>query len=565
MKLAERISPLLKNMLLVSPAILGVLLMAPRLADPQFGLFDDGQTITNATQVFQGNWGIIFENAYGRTRPIYWLFYTLIYKLAGRNPFGFFMVNLVLFVVTILLVIALVTSLGGTRKQAFCAGLIFTLCDPVIENVFTLSKAEMLQMALMMGAILCFTRLVRLSRPWKHWGLIGAIVVLTLAATLSKEVTLLGAAITCGWIAVAWGITVMARGKKTLAGTTPDAKKSYLPALMVFLGAQAAAGLVFLAIRLAATGTAVIQKTPTSYAANFDLSFAKLATNFIHWSGWLLHDFPYFAIIILFLAAWGLRRRGLPQPALILGSAIWMAAWFLFYLPWRFIVDYYLLPFAIGSSIVCGIVIGEAIDLAHTLPPVLRGFRWAGLFLASALFCVTLVNNWTNARIQLTIDNANAAMLNSVAQSAPKGSQVLLNLSPQSEYGDEIKMHLKLIELRPDLNVSFFSARTLEAARASQLPYLIISPELINQQILSVRMGISEPDVNQAKAALNGQPGVITLYMTRIQRQFHLFSIDLTRLMCAVLPGTSYCAKNYSIVDLRLFTYGWDLYETNRP
>src|SRR5450759_505453 len=565
MKIAGRSNPVLDTLSLYSPAVLGVLLMLPRLAAPQFGLFDDGQTITNATQVFQGNWSVIFENAYGRTRPVYWLFYSLIYKMAGSNPFWFYMVNLAVFVVTILAVIGLVSSLGGSRRQAWCAGLFFTLADPVIEAIYTLSKAEMLQMALMLSAILCFARLIRQPRPWKTWGSITAMVILTLVATLSKEVTLIGAAITAGWLVIGWGTSWISRRKPVEPVSTWVDSRRYIPALLVFLGAQAAAGLVFLIIRLVATGAAGIQKTPTSYAANFNLSFDKLETNFVHWSGWLLHDFPYLIIILIVLLVWVVRRKRLPQPALLLGAAVWMAAWFLFYLPWRFIVDYYLLPFAIGSSIVAGVVAGQVVEEMKNAPTHTRAIYWAGLLIFLALWGVTLVNNVTNAHIQLAVDDANTAMLTSVAATVPTGGQVLLNLSPQSEYGDEIKMHLKLIQLRPDLLVTFFNSKTLAQAQASGQPYLIISPQLTNQQILSVRMGVSEPDVRAANESLSAQVNTLQLQKTPFLRQFNLFSIDLPRLMCIVLPKDSYCAKNSAILDQRLFNFGWTVYQTEQP
>ena len=274
--------------------------------------------------------------------------------------------------------------------------------------------------------------------------------------------------------------------------------------LLVFLGAQTAAALVFLLIRLVVTGSMAMQKINTSYAANFDLSIGKLVTSFVKWGGWVLHEFPYLLVIVLFLLAWAIFRgethgsffERFPQPTLLVGAGIWMAAWFLFYLPWRFTVAYYLLPFAIGSSIVCGVVVGEAIQslsrgatapvkiLSHkNLSLAGRTATWFGLFIVLLLFLGSLVNNATNARLQLAVDDANAAMLRYVAIHAPPESRVLLNLSPQSEYSVEIGQHLRLIYLRPDLQVAVLTAKSLAEAAASQDPYLLVSPELTNQLI----------------------------------------------------------------------------------
>ncbi len=559
-------NPVLNATLLYSPVIVGLLMMLPRLATPQFGLFDDGQTITNALQVFQGHWGVIFENAYGRTRPIYWLFYTLIFGLAGRDPFWYFLVNLVVFLITIIALMGLVRSLGGSSWQAWIAGLLFTVSGPVIENIYTLSKAEMIQMALMLIGLLFFARLTKQADPFKNLGSMIAIASITLIATLIKEVTLIGAAIAVGWLAALGVVKQIAKRTTEPAATNPRPRLgSFTKALWVYLASQGFAALIFLVIRGVSSGTMVIQKTTTSYAANFDLAFSKLAANFVHWSGWILHDFPYLFLTILVLIFWILARKKLPQPALLAGAAIWMAAWFIFYMPWRFIVDYYLLPFAIGSSIVCGVILGEVIDSLIKNSARYRLLGWASLVITLVLFVVTLVNDFTNARIQLNVDDANTAMLNFIATSAPESSQVLLNLSPQSEYGSEITMQLGLVQLRPDLQVTFLSPKSLAAAQASGLPYLIVSPELINQLILSVRMGVSEPDVSQANAILASEISAIPVIPTTFTRQFHLVSIDLSRLVCAVRPLSSFCSKNNSIFDHRLFTYGWTIYQAKLP
>jgi hypothetical protein len=574
---------ILDGLALYSPVLVGILLMLPRLASPHFGLLDDGQTFENALQVINGNWSVIFENAYERTRPIYWLFYTLIYSLVGRSPFWFYMVNLAVFLVIIASVIGLVRSLGGSRGQAWFSGLIFALSGPVIENTYTLSKAELMQMALLLASLLLFARLVVKAKPWRSWGLIAGVVVSTLLAAMFKEVTLLVVAITCGWIAVSVLLDLFARGRKPAAAT--DERKpgkttatgmagsgSFTVPLLVFLGAQAAAALVFLLIRLIVTGSVAIQKTNTSYAANFDLSVGKLITSLVKWGGWVVHDFPYLPVILVFLIAWVIwggnhpLRRRFPQPVLLVGAGLWMAAWFLFYLPWRFTVAYYLLPFAIGSSMVCGVVLGEAIKTRRGESNAAKAARWVGVSTALILFLGSLVNNATNARVQLTVDDANAAMLNYVAANAPQNSRVLLNLSPQSEYSVEIGQHLRLIDQRPDLKVMVLNAKSLAEATASADPYLLVSPELTNQLILSVRMGVSEPDVRQANESLKAQIGDRSLQILNLIRQFNLFSIDFPRLGCVLIPKWSYCDKqDRTLIDRRLFTYGWKIYLGNMP
>ena len=96
-----------------------------------------------------------------------------IYSLVGRQPLGFFLVNLVVFLVIIASVIGLVRSLGGNRWQAWFSGLIFALSGPVIENTYTLSKAELMQMALLLASLLIFARLAHAQHPHEGRGPCG--------------------------------------------------------------------------------------------------------------------------------------------------------------------------------------------------------------------------------------------------------------------------------------------------------------------------------------------------------------------------------------------------------
>ena len=43
---------------------------------------------------------------------------------------------------------------------------------------------------------------------------------------------------------------------------------------------------------------------------------------------------------------------------LAIASLVWMLGWFAVYLPWDRAIDYYLLPFALGYAIFCGVIVG---------------------------------------------------------------------------------------------------------------------------------------------------------------------------------------------------------------
>ena len=72
--------------LTISPIIVAVLIMLPRLLSPQFGLFDDGRSMVTAQKVTQGVWDMSVDDFEGRFRPLYWLFFALPYALFGDGP-----------------------------------------------------------------------------------------------------------------------------------------------------------------------------------------------------------------------------------------------------------------------------------------------------------------------------------------------------------------------------------------------------------------------------------------------------------------------------------------------
>lgn len=56
----------------ILPLVLAILIMAPRLASPQFGLLDDGAMLAEVRQILLGDLGMSHDLQAGRFRPLYW-------------------------------------------------------------------------------------------------------------------------------------------------------------------------------------------------------------------------------------------------------------------------------------------------------------------------------------------------------------------------------------------------------------------------------------------------------------------------------------------------------------
>lgn len=189
--------------------------MLPRLITPQFGLLDDGRGVVIANGMMHGKLDLSLDKRAGRFRPVYWAAFAFWYMLADGHAFWYFLGNLIIFSATTLVLIRLVVELGGSNLQAWASGLIFALSPPVSENVYTLSKAENLQLLLLCTAIWLVVMAVKASRGYKYWlTLVGAFLLIQ-AACFAKESTLIMIPISLAW----WFLACLGRLRHITATT----------------------------------------------------------------------------------------------------------------------------------------------------------------------------------------------------------------------------------------------------------------------------------------------------------------------------------------------------------
>jgi hypothetical protein len=187
-----------------APLLIAVLIMLPRLISANFGLMDDGRALSIAQGLLQGKFDLSWDVVAGRARPIYWLAFAFWYLLVGAQPFWFFLGNLIVFSTTTFLLIYLVQSLGGTKLQAFLSGFVFVLSTSVIENVYTLSKAENFQVMLMVSALCLAVLAARALKSTQVWLLLSTSTVILLVACFTKESTILLLPTSLVWWVIAW-------------------------------------------------------------------------------------------------------------------------------------------------------------------------------------------------------------------------------------------------------------------------------------------------------------------------------------------------------------------------
>jgi hypothetical protein len=531
-----------------SPVLIAILIMLPRLLSAQFELFDDGRSLEYAGKISRGVWYTGPDSFEGRFRPVHWLWFTLSYLVGGKNPFWFYLANTLALVVIVAGLILLVRALGSGRLQASFAGLAFALAGPVIESFYTL-KGEVIQLALIVLSLLSLLPYARARTRGQKAGLLALVTAVLMLAYLAKETTLVLLPVSAVWYLLArfW------RGfEDRPAGRA--ARGLYLVANLICAP-------IFFLLRALAAPAGVNQG---SYSGGYTFQPAQFAISALRWAGWLVRDFTWLVPLLLVAILLLVLRRKLTSSVLLLDSLVWMGAWLCVYLPWNFMAEYYMLPFALGLAVLGAGLAVETIALVRQggwqrwLSPVCLG---SGILLLAG----NLLSNLTNARVQLAVDSADTAMLDYLIHEAEPGSTILVNIQDPNEYFYEMQMQLGQTWGRPDLTLEPFDPG-LALPAGTTIAY-IVSPYVVNQPLLTVRMGIIEDTQNMwndgLQEFLQADPG--WQVVAEPESSFRLSDVNYPRLFCPLVKTRAFCATPAPFIDTRQFTYGWQIYRLVGP
>jgi hypothetical protein len=536
-------SHLLDGLLLYSPVLIAILIMLPRLFSPQFGLLDDGKSIVTAQNIARGDWGFGFDSTESRFRPLYWVSFAFLYNVVGEQPIWFFLLNAIVLCLTIVALIAFLRGLGTNPWQAWLAGLFFALSGAIIENFYTLSKGEWLQVMFIIVSLLAIAGYPAALTQRRKILVVAGSSILLVCAMLSKETSVVMLPISAVWAILGW------LWAKRAGSNAPGWRIPYL------ISSAIAAGVYFF-LRFLFTTSAV---STSGYTERYTLTISQLVASMVRWAGWLARDYSYLAIILLLVVILLVLRRGFTQMPLVLDMLVWMGAWVVVYLPWNFMTEYYMLPFAFGAACFAGLVLGESIVWHTFLTKVLAG-------LAVLLLIISSMNNLTTARIQLAVDSVNSQMMGTLAN-LPPGSIVYLNIQSANEYTDQIEMQLNARFNRHDLTVELFNPETGIPESCPPGACFIVTPLVDNQPLMTVRMGVFEPTQDSWNIALQNYLGKHSKWVKAqdFNDAFKLLTVDFPRLFCAFIETRAFCATSAPLFDNRLFQYDWVVYRLETP
>ncbi|HTS17799.1 MAG TPA: hypothetical protein VMP11_09520 [Verrucomicrobiae bacterium] len=528
-----------------SPVWLALVIMLPRLLQPHFGLLDDGVTLSASQGV--GGWTLPFHMSgdTGRFCPVYWAYYRAIYKIVGARPLLFFGAQCVLLAATVAGLIHFGRLVGASRFQAGTAGLFFVVSGPVIENFYTISKAEPIQVLLLLCSLILAEYCARQGALKRQIGFVLVIAGMLLMANGAKETSLV-------MIPISMALLAVTLVRKRWRREGPPVRDSIL-----FVFATLVAGMAFLLLRKHFSTSSIASGSYTkaySLVNVHDSAWRLLA--------WLIRDFPQLLPLGV-VAGLSYKQRNLSQSRLLWLSVIWMLFWMGIFAPWHSCLEYYLLPFAMGSALFFGLTVAEGIDMLSQpgkgIPRVVAAIC---MVVAVWLTQFTVINNITNARVQLNVDRVNSKLVRFLA-GLPVDSRVLINLLEPNEYTYEVGVHLRDLNRRPDLHVDYFRFQTATPTEPTTT-YYVASPLMTNQLLPSVRVAVDESTANVMTECLAGFLGETDPLVYHSQAAFPLLDIGFQRILCGLGVDGLDCGVPRAFVEGRTFLYGWQVHRVVR-
>jgi len=529
------------------PYLLAILIMLPRIASANFGLLDDAVTLRTVRGIHESGWGV-WDLQVGRTRPIYWLLWMVVETIADARPEIFYVVNVLLLLATLWLIERLIAKLGGASYHFLIASLVVLFSVPTIENFYTLSKSEPLQVILILLGIHNTINFQNGSRTLQRMITFALSITFTLLAILAKETTVILLPIAVCWLMAAHLLNYDKPSRQFI--------RNYALTVLAAVG-------IFFIVRFTLVGL----NTSEGYASGYEFSFSRMLSSASRWGAWLLYSFPYlipFLITPIFLQDDAGRRKYLLLPL------IWFVLSILSFLPWIFVASYYLYPAVIGiaffiSAVLLILIKGRQQHLNHAARIL--------AFLGGILFILVQGNTYTAARQQIMVDRVNWEMVSWLGEHLPVASQVFVRLPFGNEYLLEIEIHLQDQFGRRDL-VFAPALEILHDGNSTQSEEVfLLMPVIHNQILLSPRLGIDEADVVQLQDDLELEEFQQST-VTSVQDSFTPVTINIASIFCpavelaansesisSVLPIESiarYCRET-PLVDITRFSYGWSL------
>jgi hypothetical protein len=532
-------------MITILPLIIAVLIMTPRLTSPQFRFLDDGYILNEVRKILGGDISMTNDLVAGRFRPFYWLYFTIIYALAGPNPFWFFIGHLIILLVVLVEIRLLLKHYQAKDWQILLTSLIFLFSVPIVENFYTLSKGETLQLIFLLASLLCLERLKKSNntKTTLAWTVLASLSILS--AIWAKETTYVMLP-----LVFVWGGYVIFRRD----AIPKEEKRAQVLFVLSALGSLA----IYLLFRHL-WGTPPM--TDGTYTNRYTLSPITLLTRVPRWLTLYAFYFSYLlpltVMVVILLLSKKAKQDSLRKVIFYWG--MWILAWSVGFMPWEYAESYYLLPFTVGISILTGLL---APAIAQAIKGDNKTIRWAMTLMTAlylVLFLITLTHYHTHARVQLSFDRMNDQMMMHTKQILDENGDLIIGTKRFNEYVQNLGHFLIDQYGMTGITYDFVSLETLLNIHTRSKAILLL-PYIDNQPRLLLRAGVEEEFtmawVDEIQRTLDGQ----LILDARFRDEFSIININLPVLACPLLGERGFCEHPDPFFDTRTFSFGWDIY-----
>jgi hypothetical protein len=527
------------------PLVVAVLIMLPRLVSPQFGIMDDSLIYVEVQKILEGDLSMSYDLNAGRFRPLYWLYFTLIYIMAGSNPFWFFFGHLVLLLTLLFEIRLLMKALRAEEWQILLTSLVFLFSIPIIENFYTLSKGDPLSLIFILASLLCFEKLKSAGNTRDRWIFALMAFLDGLFAIWAKETAYIMAPITACWA----GIVFLQRKKFSSRD-----KMAY----MIFFICMAASMGAFFIIR------ALFGAPPVSgggFTARYDFTIESLMARIPRWITLFASYYHYLLpvailiVVLIFIKRDVAREQKLP----FFTWGVWLLAWIGALLPWEYARAYYLLSFSLGVSILIGLFAPYILDQVK-YPS--KSPRWITIGLSVAgllLFLASLTHYRTHARTQLIFDRMNQHMLETTVEITPPDGRVFVSLEERKEYVEGIEYFLVDYYGLTEIDYTYISVEILERLHWYS-GGVVIMPTVNNMPSLLVRAGVDNEFTMLWNEIVLRNKGDRLIPVTEFRKEFRIINLNLPVVFCPLVGPRGFCENPDPFLDTRLFSYGWEIF-----
>ena len=436
--------------------------------------------------------------------------------------------------------------LGANDWQILLTSLIFIFSIPIIENYYTLSKGEVLQLVFILAGLICLQKLKETNSARKTWLYAILTFISILSAIWAKETTYIMLP-----LAALWAAYVLYQRKQIPC----KEQRAYL----IFFGVVLASAAVnFLILSLLDTTLA----SGDSYASQYAFTLQAMISRAPRWITLYAFYFPYLlplvVVVLMILFNKSINHSAARHDLFFFG--VWILAWSTGFLPWEYAEAFYLLSFSVGISIMVGLLTPYIKSMIIQGSKIQRGVMASMVILFIVLFSASLTHYRTHALTQLAFDRMNSQMLTTTKEILPEDGDLIMGVNTYNEYVQNSEHYLIDQDGMNRITFDFVSLEVLLGIQ-SRSDAIVVLPFINHQPMLLLRAGVEEEFtmawVEEIEQTLDGQLGSVAHF----RDGFQINNINLPVLACPILGSRGFCVNPDPFFDTRKFSYGWDIYQ----